>query len=36
VTLATVEDLAIDELTGVVYWVSEGEIWRATMPVGSS
>ncbi len=36
VTLATVEDLAIDELTGAVYWVSEGEIWRATMPVGSS
>jgi hypothetical protein len=36
VTLATVEDLAIDELTGTVYWVSEGEIWRASMPVGSS
>ena len=33
VTLANVEDLAIDELTGIVYWVSEGEIWRATMPV---
>ena len=30
VTLATVEDLAIDELTGIVYWVSEGVIWRAT------
>jgi len=36
VTLANVEDLAIDELTGTVYWVSEGEIWRASMPVGSS
>src|SRR5215207_8831619 len=36
VTLANVEDLAIDELTGTVYWVSEGEIWRASMPVGPS
>ncbi len=36
VTLAHVEDLAIDELTGIVYWVSRGEIWRASMPVGSS
>ena len=36
VTLATVDDLAIDELTGIVYWVSKGEIWRASMPVGSS
>jgi hypothetical protein len=36
VTLATAEDLAIDELTGIVYWVSEGEIWRANMPLGSS
>ena len=35
VTLANVEDLAIDELTGIMYWVSEGEIWRATMPLGS-
>jgi hypothetical protein len=33
VTLAHAEDLAIDELTGTVYWVSEGEIWRATMPL---
>lgn len=33
VTLATAEDLAIDELNGIAYWVSEGEIWRATMPV---
>ncbi|MDF3041701.1 MAG: hypothetical protein K0Q71_4407 [Thermomicrobiales bacterium] len=35
VTLASVDDLAIDELTGIVYWVSEGEIWRASMPLGS-
>jgi hypothetical protein len=33
VTLASAEDLAIDELNGTVYWVSAGEIWRATMPV---
>src|SRR5215213_7406296 len=36
VTLASADDLAIDELNGTVYWVSEGEIWRATMPTGSS
>jgi hypothetical protein len=36
VTLATAEDLAIDELNGIVYWVSGGEIWRAAIPVGSS
>ena len=34
-TLASVDDLTIDELTGIVYWVSEGEIWRASMPLGS-
>jgi hypothetical protein len=33
VSLANVEDVAIDELTGIVYWVSGGEIWRASMPV---
>ena len=33
VTLAHAEDLAIDELSRVVYWVSDGEIWRATMPL---
>lgn len=33
VTLASAEDLAIDELNGIAYWVSGGEIWRATMPV---
>ena len=36
VTLATAEDLALDELNGIVYWVSGGEIWRAAIPVGSS
>jgi hypothetical protein len=36
VTLAQAEDLAIDELTGIVYWVSKGEIWRASLPLGSS
>jgi hypothetical protein len=34
-TLANAEDLTIDELTGTMYWVSGGEIWRATMPLGS-
>ncbi|HEX5991222.1 MAG TPA: hypothetical protein VFY70_01540, partial [Thermomicrobiales bacterium] len=33
VTLASAEDLAIDELNGIAYWVSGGEIWRATMSV---
>lgn len=32
--LADVADLAIDELTGAVYWVSGGELWRATLPLG--
>jgi hypothetical protein len=32
-TLASAEDLVIDELNGIAYWVSGGEIWRATMPV---
>jgi hypothetical protein len=36
VTLATAEDLALDELNGIAYWVSDGEIWRAAIPVGSS
>ena len=35
VTLATAEDLAIDELNGIAYWVSGGEIWRASLSVGS-
>jgi hypothetical protein len=33
-TLASAEDLVIDELNGIAYWVSGGEIWRATVPVG--
>jgi len=35
VTLASAEDLAIDELNGIAYWVSDGEIWRATLPADS-
>jgi hypothetical protein len=34
VTLASAEDLAIDELNGIAYWVSGGDIWRAIIPVG--
>lgn len=33
VTLGEAEDLALDELTGTVYWVSKGEIWRANAPL---
>jgi hypothetical protein len=36
VTLAHAEDLAIDELSRVVYWVSDGEIWRAIMPLDAN
>jgi hypothetical protein len=32
--LATAEDMAIDELSGMVYWVSAGEVWRASLPRG--
>jgi hypothetical protein len=32
-TLANVEDLAVDELSGTVYWVSAGELWRAHIPL---
>jgi hypothetical protein len=32
-TLAGAEDVAIDELTGIVYWVSGGDIWRASLPL---
>jgi hypothetical protein len=31
--LSTAQDMVIDELTGTVYWVSSGEIWRANLPV---
>ncbi|MBA3450151.1 MAG: hypothetical protein H0T18_02935 [Chloroflexia bacterium] len=30
--LAKADDLVVDELTGLVYWVSGGEIWRASLP----
>jgi hypothetical protein len=33
VALAAADDLTIDELTGDVYWVAAGEIWRAGMPL---
>jgi hypothetical protein len=32
VSLANADDLAIDELSGTVYWVADGEIWRASLP----
>jgi hypothetical protein len=32
VSLASAEDLVVDELSGTVYWVSGGEIWRASLP----
>jgi hypothetical protein len=32
-SLAEVTDLAIDELTGTVYWVSGADIWSATLPL---
>jgi hypothetical protein len=27
------EDLAVDELTGTVYWISAGELWKAHIPL---
>jgi hypothetical protein len=30
--LAGVQDVAIDELAGTVYWVTRGELWRARLP----
>lgn len=30
--LSTAQDMAIDELSGMVYWVSGGEIWQASLP----
>ena len=32
-TLASAEDVAIDELTGIIYWVAAGDIWRANLSV---
>ena len=33
-SLANARGAAIDELTGTVYWVSGGELWRASLPLG--
>jgi hypothetical protein len=33
--LASAQDMAVDELTGVVYWVAGNEIWRAHLPTSS-
>jgi hypothetical protein len=32
-SLSHAQDLAIDELTGQVIWVANGEIWHGTLPV---
>jgi hypothetical protein len=32
-SLASAADVAIDEMTGTVYWVANGEIWRARLPL---
>jgi hypothetical protein len=32
VSLAATVDLAIDELSGTIYWISNGEIWQARLP----
>jgi hypothetical protein len=34
VALASADDLVVDEITGTVFWVSSGEIWRAVVPLG--
>ncbi|MGH2614119.1 MAG: hypothetical protein ACRDJC_02670, partial [Thermomicrobiales bacterium] len=34
VSLASAEDLVVDELSGTVYWVAGGDIWRARLPSG--
>lgn len=31
-SLANADDLAIDELSGSVYWIAGGELWRARLP----
>lgn len=31
--LSGADDVAVDELTGTVYWVSGGDLWRASMPM---
>ncbi|MFN8594097.1 MAG: hypothetical protein U0031_21795 [Thermomicrobiales bacterium] len=32
-SLAHADDVAIDELSGSVYWIASGEIWKARLPV---
>ena len=32
-TLAAADGVAIDELSGTVYWVANGEIWKAKLPL---
>ena len=32
-SLAVADNVAIDELSGTVFWVSNGEIWRAKLPL---
>jgi hypothetical protein len=31
--LAAADDLVVDEVAGTVYWVSAGELWRASLPL---
>jgi hypothetical protein len=31
-SLASADDLVVDEAAGTVYWVSAGELWRASLP----
>ncbi len=31
--LASAEDLAVDELSGTVFWVTNGELWKAHIPL---
>ncbi|MCA9863373.1 MAG: hypothetical protein KC432_10150, partial [Thermomicrobiales bacterium] len=30
--LANVDEVAIDELTGTVFWIADGVIWQARLP----
>jgi hypothetical protein len=32
-SLASAEDMAIDELSGALFWVANGEIWQAKLPL---
>jgi hypothetical protein len=31
--LSAAQDMAIDDMTGTVYWVSAGELWQANLPL---